>query len=232
MRIGSRLRRLAGATCLLCSDPAADRALCEGCFDDLPWIDAATRCPVCALPSPGAARCAACAAHPPAFDATVAAVDYAWPVDALVPALKYAHRLAVAGAMAEMLGRAVRGHPVPDHVVPLPLSAARLRERGFDQATEIVRLLPPHLAARVHLAALHRVRDTPPQAGLARVARERNLIGAFVARPVVAGRRIALVDDVMTSGATLHHAASALKAAGAAAVQAWVVARTPAPSDR
>lgn len=245
------LRRLVtGDTCLLCGVHTAPDGFCDGCTADLPWLDPRAACPRCAQPAPrdDAVRaidavpvalrpekdlppaCATCAAYPPAHDTTVAAMRYAWPLDALVPALKYAHLLAIARPLGHLLGHAVRGRPVPDLVVPVPLSAARLRERGFDQAREIARHLPAHLAARVAAEALRRITDTPPQAGLDRRARLANLAGAFVARGALAGSRIALVDDVMTSGATLHHAALALRAAGATTVDAWVVARTPAPT--
>ena len=108
----------------------------------------------------------------------------------------------------------------------MPLSAARLRERGFNQALEIARLLPPHLARRIRIDLLTRPRDTRPQAELPVDQRARNVRNAFACDQRLDGAHVAVVDDVMTTGATLDAAAAALKSAGAVAVSGWVVART------
>jgi len=230
-RIGDWLRRsLVEQDCVLCAAPSGARLFCDGCAGELPRLDAA--CPRCAGPSPGGAVCGACLQSPPSFDATVAAWRYEFPVDRLVHALKYGGRLALAEAFAAALAPAL-GASRADAVVPMPLSSERLRSRGFNQAMEIARHLGRRAGTRVdpHLAA--RVRNTLPQTDLPHDARAENVRGAFECTGLVAGMTVAVVDDVMTTGASLEELARTLKAAGAAAVENWVVARTwPRGSER
>jgi ComF family protein len=220
-RIGF-LRGLLAQDCILCAAPSGDAPFCSGCARDLPELGAA--CPRCAGASPDGAVCGACLSDPPSYDATVAAWRYGFPVDRLVLALKYGGRLALARAFGAALAAHVADRPV-DLLVPMPLAPPRLRERGFNQAMEIARGLArgtrftvaPHLVARV--------RNTPPQAKLRPDARAANVRGAFACTGVVAGMSLAIVDDVMTTGASLEELAGTLKLAGAARVENWVVAR-------
>jgi ComF family protein len=226
-RIGPWLRRsLFAQECVLCAGPSGALAFCPGCERDLPWLAAA--CPRCAGPSPAGEHCGECLRAPPSFDATVAAWRYEFPVDRLVHALKYGGRLALAETLAAALVPGLTGR-YADVVVPMPLSPARLRERGFNQAMEIARHLARRTGLRIrpHLAA--RQRDTTPQTGLPHGARAANVRGAFACGGLVAGLSVALVDDVMTTGASLEELARTLKAAGAARVENWVVARTWPP---
>lgn len=215
--------------CALCAAASGERLLCLPCARSLPALAAA--CPRCALPVPGSEVCGACLRHPPPYSSAIAAFVYAFPVDRLVGRLKYAHDLALAGLLAQSLAAAVvrrAGSPLPDLIVPLPLAPARQRSRGFNQAMEIARPLARQLSRPI-VAALARERDGPAQAALARVARARNLRGAFAATDAIDGRHIAIVDDVMTTGATLSAAATACRRAGAARVDVWIVARTLPP---
>lgn len=155
----------------------------------------------------------------------MAACAYAYPVDALVKALKYGGRLECAPALASLLAASITPGRVPDAVVPVPLSARRLRERGFNQSLEIARALPPPWSSRVDAGILERLLDIGPQAALALDARAANVRGAFRATRSLAGLQVVLVDDVMTTGATLREAALALGAAGAQEVSVWVVCR-------
>jgi ComF family protein len=193
------------------------------------------RCLRCALPLPSqAGTCGACLRSPPPFTAAVAALDYAFPWNQLIAGLKFRDGIEHARPLAQLLHGAVqrelaRGAHLPDLVVPVPLAAARLRQRGHNQAWELARRMarPGRLAARAD--ALARVRDTDAQQTLPRAQRLSNLRGAFVVTPAgragIAGRRIALVDDVMTTGATAAEAAQTLLRNGAAEVQVWVLAR-------
>jgi ComF family protein len=225
--------------CVLCRAAAGNRLLCAACDAAMPRITDA--CPACALPSPGALPCGNCVTAPPPHAAALAAWVYAYPADRLVHAFKYGGTLALAEPLAYALADALalraaaladafalRAAALPDCIVAIPLSATRQRERGFNQATEIARRVAR--ALRVPFATgLERIRDTPPQAELALSARAANLTGAFAANASFAGRSVAVVDDVMTSGATLAAAARALSAAGAIRVEAWAVARTLPP---
>jgi ComF family protein len=207
--------------CLLCGGPAA-ALLCAPCQADLPKPPPEC-CPICAEASPGGARCGACLARPPHFDATLAAFRYAFPVDKLVQALKYGQRLAVAEFLAAQLlkGRQARG----DLVVPLPLSTPRLRARGFNQAVEIARPLARTLGLPLLLDGVSRSRDTAAQATLPWQARRKNIRHAFDCAIDLDGRTVIVVDDVMTSGATLDEFARTLKNHGARHVTNWVAAR-------
>jgi ComF family protein len=213
------LERLFGGSCFLCRGAATD-LLCAPCDADLPRL-AQPCCPRCALPSPRGELCGRCLNEAPHYDATVAALRYEFPADVLVHALKFRGELALARLLGGLLSNLI--HPIEiDRVIPVPLSATRLRERGYNQSVEIAR----QLGANLDLALCVRERDTPAQMDLPYAQRKRNVRGAFRCTRSLAGARVAVVDDVMTTGATLNEVASVLKQAGAARVVNWVVART------
>jgi ComF family protein len=225
LRIGTRIRQaLLAQDCLLCQAASGDRLLCEACERELP--SAASACPRCALSSSGNAECGACLADPPHFDASCAAFVYAYPVDALIQALKYGGQLALAGLFAHKLHQRIGLAAGIDLIVPLPLHPARLAERGFNQAAEIARDLTGKLGTRLAFQGASRIRRTLPQADRPLDERSRNVRGAFACALDLTGARVAVVDDVMTTGATLGELAKVLKRAGAARVENWVVART------
>lgn len=214
------LGHLFGGNCYLCRGAAA-KLLCPACDAELPRL-APARCPRCALESPRGEVCGRCLSDAPHYDATVAVLSYEFPADALVHALKFRGELALAGLLGGMLSQQVSGDAI-DCVIPVPLSASRLRSRGHNHAAEIARHV---VAAKLDLALCVRSRDTPPQMDLPYAERQRNVRGAFRCTRALAGQSVAVVDDVMTTGATLNEVASVLKAAGASRVVNWVVART------
>ncbi|HSA70289.1 MAG TPA: ComF family protein [Burkholderiales bacterium] len=216
-------RLLFGGSCYLCRG-AADDLLCAPCDADLPRLSG-TRCPRCALDSPRGVLCGRCLGDAPHYDATVAALAYEFPADALVHALKFRGELALASFLGREIARRISAIEI-DSVVPVPLSAARLRTRGYNHAAEIARHLLP---GKLDLALCERSRDTPPQMDLPFAERRRNVRGAFRCTRALMGASIAVVDDVMTTGATLNELARTLKDAGAARVVNLVVARTFAP---
>ncbi len=214
--------------CLLCGAAAGNRHLCGGCLADLPW-HSQPQCPHCATPTPAGQICGACLKHPPAFDRSFAALAYAFPLDRLIPHLKYHGRLAVAPVLGECLARAVATAPRPDRLIAMPLHAQRIRERGFNHASEIARETARRLGLPLDVASCRRIRDTPPQMGLKHAARQRNVRGAFACSDSVRGLHVALIDDVMTTGTSFDELAATLKRAGAREVSCWAAARTLPP---
>ena len=207
-------------------------AVCPGCLDDLPRL-ATPRCPICATPLAfPAPACGACLAHPPAYDATHAVWRYGYPLDALIHLLKFGQgtggdhafrRFASADFLAS---RMLIDAPVDGTIIlPVPLSHQRLRERGFNQALELARPLAKVLALRLDDSSLTRARDTPPQSLLPWRARKNNVRHAFFSTSDFSGQSIIVVDDVMTTGATLDAIARTLKDRGAIRVTNWVAAR-------
>ena len=182
--------------------------------------------------------CAACAHDPPAFDRTLALADYTAPLDRLLQDLKFSARLPLASALGSLLARratslnigdpsCLGADPLPDPVLlPVPLSRERLAERGFNQALEIARLISKHRQIQLDYSSCRRTRLTPPQASLPLKERIKNIQGVFQCDKNLQGLNIALVDDVMTTGASLNELAKTLKQAGAAHVECWVIART------
>lgn len=192
------------------------------------------RCRTCALPLPeGTPRCGACLREPPPLDACFAAVPYAYPWSGLVARFKFAGEpgwaVALGGQMARVAGLEAELQRC-DLVLPMPLASARLAHRGFNQALLLARQLA---SGKVESQLLLRLRETGTQASLDRAARQANVQNAFGVEPLRAGElrdaSVLLVDDVMTSGATLHAAAHAVRQAGARRVAAVVLARTDEP---
>lgn len=221
--------RLLPQDCILCAAASGPDLLCAPCTRDLPRMPEA--CPRCAMPSPGGLTCGGCLREPPSFARTVAVLPYTFPIDRLVQALKFRARLPLARLFGGMLAVATSTRTDVDLVVPMPLSPGRLRERGFNQSAEIARACVRYRGIVCDPDAARRVRETRPQSGLTSRDRERNVRAAFAAEAPVIGRHVAVVDDVMTTGASLEALAAALVRAGALSVECWVVARAFGPES-
>ncbi|RYF73086.1 MAG: ComF family protein, partial [Comamonadaceae bacterium] len=203
--------------CAVCRSWPA-RPVCDACVAR--FAPPAVRCTTCAMPvRSGARQCNDCALHPPPLDACLAACSYEWPWPDCIAQFKFHGEVGWAGPFAKLMRSTPWVEPAvdsSDFVLPMPLAVARLRERGFNQALELARRLSP---TKTDATLLLRTRDTPAQRGLSRAERLRNLRGAFAVEPFRAtelpGRRVVLVDDVMTSGASLFAAAEVLRTAGA-----------------
>lgn len=218
--------------CLLCgADGSAGRDLCGGCARDIELN--AVACPRCALPLEAPAPlCGECLAHAPPFDAAWAPFRYAHPLDLLEMRFKFGADLAAGRVLADlMIDRAHADAPsLPDLVVAVPLHASRLRRRGFNQAHELAKPLARAIGIPFAADAIERVRATSAQTGLDAIARRRNLRSAFAAKPdAELPAHVVVLDDVMTTGATMRECALALKRAGVARVDAWTLARAPMP---
>jgi len=203
---------------------------CSPCEVSLPAIRHA--CRRCALPLAGPRLfCGRCLGkRNAAVDDSVAAFEYRFPLDRLVQRFKFAADLAVGRALACRLAACVEGADRPRCLVVPPLSPRRLRERGFNQALELAKVVSRRLAVDCEPRAIARVRETEAQHELDRARRLANLRGAFACARRFAGAHVAIVDDVVTTGATAETLARALKEAGAGRVSVWAVARTPDPA--
>lgn len=232
---GSALARHWPAPCAVCGSWVAG-GLCVAC--QTRFIPPRLRCRRCGL---GVATptevCGHCLRQPPPMARTEVALDYAFPWDRLITAFKFGQRPELAGVLAPLLVASLRASatPRPDAVLPVPLAPARLRERGYNQAWELARRVARALDCPAWPTGLQRWRDTAAQTRLDAAERQANLRDAFLPDPTLsqrlAGRHVALVDDVMTTGATVSAAAELLRRCGVAEVSVWVLARTPRPFE-
>ena len=225
-------------SCLLCDETAEQPyPLCVACEQELPWLS--EYCLRCALPLPMAElTCAQCSRRAPAFDQVVALWHYGFPADTLISRFKHNRQWPLGLLMAEMLShdlqhRYAEGLARPDLLLPVPLARRRQRERGFNQAGMLARWLSKHLAIDLNECLLQRTRETPAQQSLDAKARRRNLQRAFamVDEGVVEGLHVAVVDDVLTTGATAQAIATLLRGAGARQVDVYCLARTAKPGQ-
>jgi ComF family protein len=217
---------------------------CTPCQESLPFLSP-NGCPQCAIEDTDGHLCGVCIAHPPKFDATIAAFRYQFPLDRLVQDYKFNANFALLELFATALADRIFEHGnMPEVIIPVPLSRQRIASRGFNQAALLANAVVKQLnrrangrqVVRLENNWLEKIRDTPAQAGLALEARRRNIRDAFTlsatgiaAIAAQSKLNIALLDDVITTGATLSEAANVLKHAGAAHVTAIVVARVPPP---
>ena len=214
--------------CLVCHAwPTAP--VCEACVSR--FAQPQSRCQTCALPVPqGVRQCGACLKQPPPLEACLAAVNYAFPWSDLIVGFKFHNQPGRASALALLMRSTPWVEPAldaADLVLPMPLALERLQTRGFNQALILARLLAPD---KTDHKLLLRIKNTPPQSSLHRAERLTSLNDAFAVEPLrlaqIKGARVVLVDDVMTTGASLFAAARVLKAAGAAHITGLVIART------
>ena len=206
--------------------------LCLGCQTDLPYQKQA--CQRCALPlhgvhddESGVALCGNCLNDSPAYDRVLCVFTYASPVDRLIQDLKFHRKLHIARLLGEIMAShlARRVQTRPDLIIPVPLHSARLRERGYNQALELARPVARKLKIPIDYRSCERLRATPAQSDLPANERPRNVEGVFSITGNVQGRHIAIIDDVMTTGSTVEELATALREAGAGAIDVWVCAR-------
>ncbi len=222
--------------CHICHDhiPDADTLhICPTCREHLPLV-ASPLCPVCGIPFVGAGSdhcCGACLTHPPGFDTARAHFLYEGPIRDMIHAFKYNQktylRKPLALLIVEGMSEFIAGQN-PHFIVPVPLHRSRLRQRGFNQAVLLGKVLSHRCSLPMLPHVLTRTRPTEPQIDLPAAVRRLNVKGAFtVTRPdCVAGNRILLLDDIMTTGSTMNECAKELKKAGADVVTAVTIART------
>ena len=218
--------------CFLCAaSRIKNHGLCEACLKDLPWLPA-NSCTKCGLSS-GGQVCGSCLSTPPYFDATHAVFLYNYPIDAVIQRYKYGDTVSLSHTFGQLMSEKiclVNSQENIDLMIPMPMHPTRLKQRGFNQALEIAKVanqaLNKNNKTKLDYKSVKRQTLTPSQASLPIKKRVKNIKGAFMVNADFSGKRIALVDDVMTTGASLNELAKTLKQAGATHVECWVIART------
>lgn len=216
-------RSLLPGSCLLCENDSDTKLLCSDCNRELPQLPRHL-CPQCSEQTTHGERCGACLKDPPAFEQTFASLRYEFPVDRIIHTFKYGHQLAVANWAAQIIIEKIAAYEY-DRIIPIPLHPDRLRERGFNQSAEIARVIAKTLKIQLDTSSLVRTRTTPPQAELPMKERKRNIRGAFECLNDLAEQRLLLIDDVMTTGATLREASRVAKIHGASQIDVAILAR-------
>ncbi len=235
--------KLYATTCILCNCVEVNEmALCDACRQELPWLTCA--CLSCALPLsspdteviPGRQFCGACLQNPLPFSQCHCMFTYDYPVDRLIQQLKFQQKPGYGKILGKLMATLIQQHyqntQFPDAIVPVPLHKTRLRERGYNQAYEIASSCATQLGIPLLIKNCRRIKATPHQSGLNASTRRKNLRAAFKILPSNSTgltqnpRSIALVDDVMTTGATLAELSTAFQKSGTKEIHAWCVART------
>jgi len=233
--VDSLLAAICPWRCVCCNSAANGMDICADCLNDLPWLG--NCCRHCGMPltQTDSLTCGGCRAitnYSHSVDLCIAALSYEFPVDRFVTGLKYRHRPEFARVLGDLLAIRIQeestrpDYRLPDAIVPVPLHPLRLLQRGFNQSAEIARWVAMTLQLPRDGRLVRRARNTPAQAGLSRAARLANIHRAFQLTAPVKGMRIALLDDVITTGATITALADLLKRAGALEIQVWAAART------
>ncbi|MEX2489864.1 MAG: ComF family protein [Pseudomonadales bacterium] len=229
------LYELIPGNCILCESRSyRNLDLCRACEQDLPWLT--RQCYGCALPlASSITTCGACTVSPPPWEHCFAAFEYTWPIDHLIGEFKNNGQLLTGKILGSLLACAFAWyHPAaefPDLLVPVPLHKDRLRQRGYNQATEIADVLATHCRIAINAGLCRKIRETPQQKLLDARTRQRNIKNAYQLDHHVTGVRVGVVDDVVTTGATARELTETLLKAGAASVVVIALARTPAPQQ-
>lgn len=232
-RLVSALSNLVPQSCPVCGDRCFyPELLCPACLEDLPQTE--TSCQQCGVKLSMDSVCGNCQADPPLFSQTFSAFAYGSPIDHLIQQFKYANRLdlgRVLGiAMAKQLGPKLKY--LPDLLVPVPLHRSKLRQRGYNQALELAKWLSKQLGVAVDTVSTSRQRKTLAQTGLPYKERRHNIRNAFsMVAEKLAGKHIALVDDVMTTGSTANELTRILLKSDVKRVDVWVLARVQPPNE-
>lgn len=224
LNVGSIAQLLFKQNCLLCSASThGEISICNDCLQDISYAPGLC-CPQCGLTSQGEV-CGKCLNKPPHYDNTYALFTYAYPIDALIQHYKYNNALYLSKTLGRLLTEKIAADDI-DLLIPMPLHPARIKERGFNQSLEVAKVVAKQRNITLDVTSCTRVRNTCPQASLPLKERTKNIKGAFQCAKNLTGKNIAIIDDVMTTGASLNELAKTLKKSGASGISNWVLART------
>lgn len=235
-RLWTAIGRILPSICIVCGQSANRQfSICRDCDDELPRMGEC--CRRCGIEFEGRLShnscCASCRLTPPAFESCNAAFPYVSPINKLVADFKFSARFDIGYSLSRVLARKFNAHyretNKPDFLLPVPAHRSRLSERGFNQALEICNVLSSHSRVPSLHSALRKVRNTQPQTSMASAAARRgNLHNAFTvnrADSLEGARHIALVDDVVTTMATVEAVSRLLRAQLGCRVDVWCLAR-------
>lgn len=216
-------------TCILCHNSGiTGKDICQLCLEQLPKND--NYCYQCGnnlTQQSHNKRCGTCAKNPPLYQRTYAPFLYQGAISSLITDLKFRHHYKNARLLGTLLADTLqKNSKLPDCIIPVPLHKNRYRERGFNQSIEIAKIVAQRLNVSLELNACIRHRDTPHQVGLSAQQREVNILDAFSITKSFHYQHVAIVDDVMTKGATVNEMAKVLTQAGVMTIEVWVCART------
>jgi ComF family protein len=211
-------------SCLLCKVDCRG-GLCADCAAELAFQQ--HPCERCGIGLASKGVCGQCQQHPPLFDSAWSMFEYRQPLNYLIKRMKFNADLVAARVLGVMMADALkrRVKPIPQVIIPVPLSLPRLRERGFNQAFELARPIGKALKLKIDFYSCRRIRDTAPQTDLDAQQRRKNLLNAFACKPLDY-KHVAIIDDVMTTAATVENVTATLKEAGVEVVDVWVCARS------
>lgn len=220
----SLLNYLFPQSCFLCGASSA-KLLCPACYQDLPFPQ--HHCSVCACSLPMEIdTCAQCLREPPHFVSVKSALRYDYPADKLIQAAKYAQNLTVLNYLGNLMTAAFRQQTRPDVLLPVPLHPRALRARGFNQAVELGKTISRAYQIPLAREVAHCVRHKSKQTRLSAKERKSNVRGSFQVAPLAKNwQHIVLVDDVVTTGATVNELARMCRQAGAQRVEVWCCMR-------
>jgi ComF family protein len=210
--------------CLLCGAVCKTHAICTDCIDDFPKLG--NCCPRCATPLSLTTTCGNCLTHPPEQNISMSLFAYKNPIDRLIADFKYHDKLYLTEVFADLMVEQLKNKPLPKLLIPIPLHRRRLRQRGYNQALELAKILSRKLNIPISKNSLIRSRDTAPQASLPYDQRKRNMRRAFKLNDDVLSNHIALIDDVLTTGHTVNAAAKLFRQEGVTTIELWTIART------
>lgn len=214
--------------CILCSNPAKQQDLCLACKKNLPVLSHA--CIKCARPlTMDGLTCGYCLQYPPPWTKGFSVFIYQQPIIQLITDLKFRQQLTHARLLAELLTESIttqwyQHHPLPECLIPIPLSKQRLQERGFNQTLEIAKLVSKRLRIPIDLTS-ERIKHTKPQAGIPETERKQNIKNAFQINRIITSSHVAVLDDVITTGYTMREFCQQLRQAGARDIDVWGIAR-------
>lgn len=219
------LNKLLPQSCFLCGADGP-QFICTNCLADLPYQQ--QNCHRCARPlTTDDNLCTICQTHPPVFERAQAVFTYRYPIDKLIQVAKYGSNLAALSSLGQLMTTHLHIDNRPEVLIPVPLHPRRLRQRGYNQSLELAKIIARHTGISLDYTTCVRQRYTVPQVSLHGSQREANIRGAFRVQSVpLKWTHIAIIDDVMTTGSTVHELARVLTAAGVKRVEVWCCART------